>query len=71
VSGDSSLFSGDLENVYGFTHKVWSPHVVENGIPADLDHASRNPTLYLALDDQEGAKESNSTVTPRSSKQHS
>jgi hypothetical protein len=70
VGSDSSLFSGDFESMYGLTQKVWSPHVVENEVPADLDHASRSPRLYLALDDQEGIEETNTTVTPRSSKRH-
>ncbi|XP_023710865.1 uncharacterized protein LOC111866290 [Cryptotermes secundus] len=63
---EGSLLSGDVESIAEFTRKIWSPHIIENGIPADLDHTSRNSRLYLVLDDQEGIEETNTTVTPDS-----
>jgi hypothetical protein len=70
VSSDGSLLTGDLETTYGFTRKVWSPHVIENGVPAHLDHTGHNSRLYLVLEDQEGIEETNTTVTPDSGKRH-
>jgi hypothetical protein len=70
VGSDDSLLNADLESIYGFTRKVWSPHIIENGIPANLDHTSRNSRLYLVLDDQEGDEETNTTATPDSGKPH-
>jgi hypothetical protein len=70
VGSDSSLLTGDLESMYGFKRKVWSPHIIENGVPADLDHTSHNSRLYLVLDDQEGIEETNTTATPDSGKRH-
>lgn len=67
---EGSLLSGDVESIDEFTRKIWSPHIIENGIPADLDHTSRNSRLYLVLDDQEGIEETNTTVTPDSGKWH-
>jgi hypothetical protein len=68
VGSDDSLLTGD--SIYGFTRKIWSPHIIENGIPADLDNTGRNSRLYLVLDDQEGIEDMNTTATPDSGKWH-
>ena len=63
MGSEDSLLRADLENMYTFTHKAWNPHVVENEVPANLEHVNRNPRLYVVLNDQEDTDQANMTAT--------
>jgi hypothetical protein len=68
VGSEDSLLRADLESIYAFTHKGWNPHIVENEVPADLDHVNHSPRFYVVVDGQKGTEDDNTTAAPGSGK---
>ncbi|PSN53289.1 hypothetical protein C0J52_04660, partial [Blattella germanica] len=68
---EDGLLRADLESLYAFTHKTWSPHVVDNEVPVELDRTNRNPRLYVMETEDEESEQNNSTVTTETGEERS